>query len=282
MKRGRPEDRAVVLFQPGPSHQPPLKRGRLADPAPAYPIYVGPTIQSFKKPNPRYQKMQRSTRSSSIAKNSKKLEAKGPEKKVLDEILDLANPMDGANTRYTATQNFWQFHQGPSIDQGSNINNRVGSRVSLKSINARLQFKPVATAATPNLETIVRVMCLIDYQSNGAGVSASNVINSNNNAGFSCYGYRNLNNNTRFRTLVDDMFTLHEQYDGDLMYAVREYNFKTELDLSFSGANPVSENSFREASIRWIVIHLPVAQYAMGEAAELEIDGHVRYRYTDQ
>jgi hypothetical protein len=222
-------------------------------------------------------------------KTGERLKTKGPEKKTLDEPIDQAHTV--VDSGFTSTTNFIDLAQGPYINQGSDLNQRVGARVRLRNINARLLFRPavfdgntVQFGGNICKEMLVRVICVVDYQSNGAAVTATDLLVLDNTSTFSVFAMRNMRNSTRFRTLVDDTFSLHEMFTGDTMYAHREYNFKVDIPILFNAQNNVGQANMTENSIRWFIVCLPpFTDPALGaNTLQLHTDGVFRYRYRDQ
>lgn len=285
---------------PGPSH-----KRKNSDPT--YPILaklartVGPSgfpaITHIPFVHPQTPRLQRSPNYAVINKNfrmsakysakksmndgtSYRFQPKGPEKKVLDVALSNdSHPIDGSQTNLS---NFRVLTSGPTIPQGTDMTERIGKKITLKKIHARFQFRTSLTdnGGTTTGDAWMRLICVIDYQTNGATIVPTDLIRFGNQGAFDVYGYRNMFASTRFRTLVDDFFPMTESFSADAPYAIREYNFKLNLPIMYGGVTG-AEAERTENSIRWILIGYSPAGTNGGDILRILTDCIVRYRYSD-
>lgn len=133
----------------------------------------------------------------------------GGEIKALDTVAPTANATASA---------IWALNTTGSINVlnnmtiGSSMWNRVGRKVTLKSINAQGWFTSTNNNATPS-ECFVRIMIIYDKQPNGALPAISDVLqDQTNGAGdqhqSTVYSGLNLNNRDRFEVICDRRFFL--------------------------------------------------------------------------
>ncbi len=94
------------------------------------------------------------------------------------------------------------------IDQGTGESQRLGRKITVKSINWRMEIlTPEFDAqATPANEEIVRIIIYQDKQTNGAAATVLEILETANYQSFN-----NLANKSRFRTLMDRTYALNTQ-----------------------------------------------------------------------
>lgn len=208
-----------------------------------------------------------------------RFQPKGPEKKCKDAPLtDDSFPINGDPVD---TANFKNILKGPDIAQGPALDERIGKRITIKKIHGRFQFDARRTGAgATTADAWLRLICVVDYQTNGSAIVATDLIREDNKNRFNVLGYRNMFASTRFRTLVDDFFPLTESFTADAPFAIREYNFKVNIPIHYSGATG-NEAERTENSIRWILIGYSPAGVAGGDTLTITTDCMTRYRYTD-
>lgn len=95
------------------------------------------------------------------------------------------------------------------IPQGVTESTRVGRKCTIKSINMRYQtFLPVQDAgASPEAGDILRIICYLDKQCNGAAATQTDLLETN-----AWDSFRNLANSGRFVFLWDHLIT--QNYTG--------------------------------------------------------------------
>ncbi len=96
------------------------------------------------------------------------------------------------------------------IAEGNGEEERIGRKVTLRSINWRFNIRlPEGTAVTTTSDT-VRVIVYLDKQTNGATAAVTDLLESDNYQSFN-----NLANKSRFRTLMDRTYDLNTDLSGD-------------------------------------------------------------------
>ncbi len=92
--------------------------------------------------------------------------------------------------------------------EGVGESNRDGRKYSIHSIHARfeLAFPALESQAAPQHDSIVRVVIVLDKQTNAADVTATDVMNGGGTNDY--LAYRNLQNSGRFIILMDKKITM--------------------------------------------------------------------------
>lgn len=128
------------------------------------------------------------------------------------------------------------------INQGTSASERVGDRVTYKSIHARMNFYLPQQATGAALDgDVVRVMFFIDTKPYevGTAIGVDEILDTENYLSF-----RNLELSTRFKVLKDDTFAINYTgaTDGGGTMAVngvnryKEFNAKLEVQTKFNNA----------------------------------------------
>lgn len=166
--------------------------------------------------------------------------------------------------------------------QGDGESNRDGRQVRLLSCHLRgeVQFDPL-DQATPGLAQCVRILVVLDKQTNGAQFNAEDVLADPANADLDVHAFRNLQYTQRFRVLKD--FTVRQPaftavWDSDsTLKAGAQVPFKCNIDL---GNMPVTYTgtSAAIASIADNSIHvLAIASTTSTGSATLKYISRVRF-----
>lgn len=124
-----------------------------------------------------------------------------PELKCIDQNNAGASPFT-----VTAT-NAGAFYPLNFLIPGADVNNRVGRKITLKSVQIRLRFVPTGAAA---INDLVRVMVVYDRQSNLGTPATSDLIQTIDSAGLTSstvYDFKSISNEERFQVLQDRSFT---------------------------------------------------------------------------
>ncbi len=85
-----------------------------------------------------------------------------------------------------------------TIAQGTTESTRIGRKLTVKSINWRMQIKLLASTATAATSDSIRVILYLDKQTNGAAATVTDILEADDFQSFN-----NLANKSRFRTLMD-------------------------------------------------------------------------------
>lgn len=166
------------------------------------------------------------------------------------------------------------------VAEGPGPSQRIGRRITLKSVQARIEMYLPAHSGTFSAATnahAVRFICYLDRQTNGGTAVPADILYSPTNhlAAF------NLENKGRFRILVDRIITFHPfaiTHDGDAAYgraAVRKYlTFYKKLNVPQRyDASTGSINNIMDYNIGFLLI--------ANSDNVIGWDVYTRVRYTD-
>lgn len=177
------------------------------------------------------------------------------------------------------------------VQQGAGISQRIGNKISMKSLRLRLQLASAGQNQT--LPTYGRVMVLYDRQANGAYIAANNILgisNQNNTIGAGLW-IDNLNPNyfDRFVVLMDKLMWLppatsagissvDNQGPTDLcVYQIDEYIKLRNLESQYNGTqNPLLQANVNIGSL----LILTYGSIAPGSDAWC-LTGSARLRFMD-
>lgn len=98
------------------------------------------------------------------------------------------------------------------VQEGSSFYNRVGRRITMKSLLLQGYIVTTESNAAPTVEDYMRLMVIYDRQPNGTFPVLADVLTSYNNAGATSstsLDQINMNNRDRFHVLVDQRTYLH-------------------------------------------------------------------------
>lgn len=108
--------------------------------------------------------------------------------------VDLSAPGSIANT--------YEMVNLCTIPQGDTESNRIGRKVTVKKINIELFPTGVSEAAVGSTSGSVKILLVLDTQTNGAAWTATDLMETD-----SIYSFANLANNQRFRILKSKVMT---------------------------------------------------------------------------
>lgn len=162
-----------------------------------------------------------------------------------------------------------------AIAQGDGESNRDGRKVVLKSLHIRGAVILIASAdATLNDGRTIRVIVVVDTQTNGVQLNAENVILAATHVE---HGFRNLQFSKRFRILKDHTFEINALAGAgtgaanDSPATVKKFmwNFPLNIPVNHTGTTAVV------ASIADNSIH--VIAFASGDGVTLAYESRVRF-----
>lgn len=123
----------------------------------------------------------------------------GPELKVTDQAVD--------DSVIAAGCNIWLNASGEAsalrIAEGVGEEERVGRKITITNILFRYNITIPASTNHLNTFDIVRVICYVDRQTNGAAAANTDILDSNDYRAFN-----NLSNSKRFIILLDKYYTI--------------------------------------------------------------------------
>lgn len=153
---------------------------------------------------------------------------------------------------------------------GARATNRIGSNVSIRSVELRL-FNTV-TAGT-GVDQVHRVLLMLDRQCNGAG--PTDMTDYLTSADVS--GMRNLSNRKRFKCLLDKTFTMNASAEpGSLRFRKFYIKFRRPLVVEYNQTNAGDLGDI----VTNLMFVATVASQAAGPTAGAMV-GTVRIRFTD-
>lgn len=160
--------------------------------------------------------------------------------------------------------------------RGSDINNREGREILMKSLQLKVYIAPNSQATGDQL---ARVLIVYDRQTNGTALTPTEVIDS-----CCALGMRNLENKRRFKILHDMVFELNANYDGAAsqvyqpgQHYYKELYRKISLPVTFGSGNAGSVTDISTGSLYMVRI----GTIAPGTAAAA-CNFTSRIRFTDQ
>ena len=158
------------------------------------------------------------------------------------------------------------------VAQGNGPNDRIGTRVTVRTIELRISTLP----QTGTIPGFVRFILLIDHQANG-DVAASNTI-LQPTPGF--MSPRNLGQRKRFKILRDKTFAVHETSTGPNAFFSHWYiKLKKPLNVEYNGGTSAEPSSIASNSILLLTIG---SWTGAGAATACSVSlVQSRIRYTD-
>lgn len=130
------------------------------------------------------------------------LRSTGTEVKTVDVTNGGAPPMSTVVST-TFTSNILNF-----IGTGSDIYQRVGRKICMKSLNIRGRFAP---SGNPSQNDYVRIMVVYDRQNNAAaGPAVGDIFLGQDAAGLTSstpFDFKNINNSSRYKVLMDKKYS---------------------------------------------------------------------------
>jgi len=174
--------------------------------------------------------------------------------------------------------------------QGAGLFNRVGNRISLKSLHLVGQLFPT-TNSTTGVAEYLRILVVYDKMPNGAAPAIADILADQDETGTlttSTWSNMNLNNRDRFKILMDDRIHVPNNsagQEGDQFAAVidykGEYNINRfirlqDLETMFKASSTGQLSDVSTGNL-WLVTIGNVASSANG----YQLRWNARIRYTD-
>lgn len=198
---------------------------------------------------------------------------RGIEKKTVDTTGELQYAINGLSDNATAPQEMVLIN---GVASGTNVNQRVGRRIVMKSIYIRGY---IFTGTTP-LSFPVRTMLVLDKQANGAAPTMQQILGSFASAQADIDAPNNLDNRERFKIMMDKMTII--QVNGGTSGAtsnagwIQKYK-KCNIPVTFNnvglGISSISTNSL------WLCA---VGPQVHDSASNHRIFFSTRVRFTDE
>lgn len=173
---------------------------------------------------------------------------------------------------------------GGRIDQGTNANERIGRRISVKSLHLRgflrINKNTTSTTIAERTDHNIRLMVLLDRQTNGVGLTPTGM-EWLSDIGLNNMKFNDLYNMGRFRVLYDKNHHLTTRDFSSSTYDIREYTkyininmrFGKGLLVTYDGANATGQ----VANINDNNIYV----LACSQHAGCAVDFNQRLRFTD-
>lgn len=188
------------------------------------------------------------------------------EKKFHDQLTTAAAPITGGIvTNSSAEASMLR------IPEGNGEEERLGRQITLVNMNIRGK---VSTAPDGNNNgDLVRVIFYQDKQTNGAGVTPSEILESVN-----VLGFNNLSNKSRFRILSDEVFDMNYFSSfGDTDRRVQYFSVYKNLNMKVEYSNDSTDGAL--ATIRSNNINCLLVSENTG--ADSSVEMQIRFRFTD-
>lgn len=165
------------------------------------------------------------------------------------------------------------------IPEGNGESARIGRKLTIKQVLWKYDLTLPTTAAPASTSDIVKIMLVLDMQTNGAQFTAANLLDTD-----AWDSFRNLANSKRFKVLMSKTYAMKSPSGsgrgvtdtvafGEDVRAIqgsKKCNIQIEYDNS---ATDGSIGTVRSNNLYW------VTQSTIGLTTAL---GNVRLRYTDQ
>lgn len=183
---------------------------------------------------------------------------------VQGELKSVDTTLSTASTRPDTTGDVILLN---GIARGDDINERVGRRVTIRSLEAHLY--DTVTKDT-GVDQVHRVLIVYDMQSNGTAPVVTDVLVS-----ASTTSLKNLDNRNRFRILYDQAWTLNASGESDSQKHITKY-MRVNLPVQFNSGDAGTIADIQTGSIYFICLGSEVRGNTAGS-----INGRVRVRYSD-
>lgn len=161
-----------------------------------------------------------------------------------------------------------------NVAAGTGESERIGRRITIKSISIRLEAFLSNTTVVTNTDDGVRIIVYHDKQCNGAAAAVTDILQS-----ATYLAYNNLSNKNRFRILADKFIDISAQagaYTGSAaafatVGKTRSMYMKCNMPVEFSSTTgAITEIASNNIGILCI-----------SSKARLNVNGNVRIRYAD-
>lgn len=168
--------------------------------------------------------------------------SKTPEKKYFDCVYDPQAFAASAEQIYSLLAQTVTTMAGPAISQGSNLNNRLGTKITVTHIQIRFMVSPSAGVAGLNSANWGMAYLILDTQCNGATIVQRDVLAYVNNSGVLAEGndtYQFLNpaNTGRFRILKSKkvILSMFNNVTGNITGVPHsfEWNLKCRIPIDY-------------------------------------------------
>lgn len=163
------------------------------------------------------------------------------------------------------------------IPQGSGVSQRLGERVTLKSIHVRGNIQLAEIGTITNSYGIIRLIIVQDTQANGAFPAIGDILQSP--AANDVVSFKNLENSQRFRTIWDRTFDIDANNGNGTNSGGRfisfQLNKKVNIPIMFSNSATGVINNIKSNNL----VFASVGQSYLG--TNIYVDSQVRVRFSD-
>lgn len=216
----------------------------------------------------KYQARARSVRPTYRGWNARSLNAaQRPEWKYADGILG-GTVFQPINTTYN------KFCLAGPITAGAAATQRIAQQITVKTLQLNVRVEQIPTVTTIGHHTIVRMMVVLDKQSNATDLVISDVLVTNANTVCDTESMRRLENRKRFKIMLDKQYASSADWQSIIR---RKYylRFKKPLVVQFNAVNGGTYADVVSNNI-WLVF------WSSGGAADSpHVNFMSRLRYTD-
>lgn len=180
-----------------------------------------------------------------------------------------------------------------AISEGASFYNRIGRKISMKSIRLTYVIERYQNVTPVNVPEVLRVMLIYDRQSNGSFPSITDVLQAykgdgnNSSAGNAVLCYLNMTNSERFSVLADQWIDIPDPSDSTYksgIAGILNYNNEMPRDryIKLKGlettykAQPAAIGSIATGGLYLVLVSLNTP-----EQCNYRLRGAARLRYLD-
>ncbi len=164
-----------------------------------------------------------------------------------------------------------------TIPEGNGEEQRVGRRITIRSINWRYTVEKLAATASSATGTVVRIILVLDKQANGAAPGVTDILES---ADFQ--SFNQLANKSRFRTLMDRTVDVNALSGGGNGTA-EDYGIARYSDTFFKQCNiPIEYDNSATTGVVTTIRSNNLVALLITEASNIAgFESKMRIRYSD-
>lgn len=161
------------------------------------------------------------------------------------------------------------------VAQGSDFNNRIGRKITMKSITVRL----VTFCSTLSVSTLIRYFIVLDTQCNAAAATVTDVF-SGTSPNMSTY-IMNLNNRDRFKVLMDKVQRIDVGANTTATPGIPNRSFikkyiKLNTPVTFGGTGATVGSLITNSLLLFVSSDSLIA-----DGNKYTVAGNIRVRFTD-
>lgn len=152
-----------------------------------------------------------------------------------------------------------------AISIGADINQRVGRKITIRSLELHYSILADGDEVSPSL---CRIMVVFDKQANGTQPAGTDIL-----TGSTVYSPKNLNNRERFLILKDDLVSVQRLTDKSQV--VSKWYFRTALPVVYNAGVAGTYADIASGSLWVCIVGTLAVDYPL-------LKGFLRVRYSDE